>query len=59
VQEVQKSLVCRLARAETAEEVALQEILRARLARVLEFRRAAGGSLVLQESSQHVDRAGE
>jgi hypothetical protein len=57
--EAQKSLVCRLAGAETAEEVALQEIFFTRSARLSGFGRASGCPLVFQEPLQHVDRAGE
>jgi hypothetical protein len=59
MQEGQKSLVGRFAGAETTEEVALQEISLARLARLVGCRRAPGGPLVLQEPFQHIDGAGE
>lgn len=58
MQEAQKPLVCRLTRAETAEEVTLKQIFLARPASLLRFARTPCGSLVFQEPFQHVDRAG-
>src|SRR6185295_3788612 len=59
MQEVQKALVRRLARAETTEEAALEQVLLARRARRSGLRRASGRRLVFQEPFQHVDGGGE